>query len=178
MKPFLTNDRKAPRMKKGKYSTRVITKELWKEFINSNKDYADMKWQEFTKLWENIAETARMESVQNPLGVKLGSYTGEIKFQYLPTTKLQQPDPKATEELGYVVKELNILSKGKIGKTIWERRWAVKFNKMLQFFAYEPDRRIEELAKKYLEEHPDSIRIARNTLGGHSVWRQLKPKAK
>jgi len=60
-----------------------------------------------------------------------------------------------------------------VAKIKWERRWAVRFNKMLQFFAFEPTRKMNTMAKKYTDTNPDKIRVARNTLGGFSVWRQI-----
>ena len=63
-----------------------------------------------------------------------------------------------------------------MAKIKWERRWAVRFNKMLQFFAFKATREIEELANKYILSNPDKLRVARNTLGGYSIWRQLKNK--
>jgi len=44
---------------------------------------------------------------------------------------------------------------------------------MLQFFAFEPTRKMNTMAKKYTDANPEKIRVARNTLGGFSVWRQI-----
>lgn len=166
-----TNDRKAPRMGKGKFSKQVLTKELWKAFKKEHpREYKDMTWENFVKRWDELAETIRYESVHNPLGVRLGAYTGELKFQYLPH-KFKAPDLKGSEEIGEDINHLNISTKGKVFKLKWERRWAVKFNKMLQFFAFEPHRKTYSLIK---DVNNDSVRTARNTLGGYSIWRQIK----
>ncbi len=45
---------------------------------------------------------------------------------------------------------------------------------MLQFHAFEPTREMNLMAKKHTDSKPESIRTARNTLGGFSIWRQLK----
>jgi hypothetical protein len=173
VKPVYTNDRTAPRMKKAEFSTQVVTKQLWKEFKKEFPEYKDLTWDEFFQDWKEIAETYREEAIYNPLGTKLGSYAGELKLQYLPH-KFVAVDPAVSAELGEKTKHLNIVNKGKVGKIKWERRWAVKFNKMLQFFAFEETRELNKMAKIHLDEHPEKPRVARNTLGGYSVWRQLR----
>lgn len=172
-RPVYSNDRSAPRMRKAQFITQVITKELWQQFKKEFPEHKNMSWQIFTKKWADLAQTIRTESVTNPLGVKLGSYTGELKLQYL-STSFEGDDRTVSESLGEKVNHINIISKGKIAKVKWERRWAVKFNKMLQFFAFEETRDINVLAKKHIDNNPDHLRSARNTLGGFSIWRQLK----
>lgn len=165
-----SNDTKAPRMRKGKFSTHVVTTDLWKRFVVDYPEYKDLSLADFRGLWDDIAETIRYEAIHNPLGVKLGGKTGELKYQYLPHKFKAENIPQSIE-LGRSVNYLNINTKGKVGKVKWERRWAVKFNKILQFFGFEPHREIVTMAKKYTDENPDSIRTSRNTLGGFNPWR-------
>lgn len=162
-------------MKKGDFITNIISKDLWKKFKEEMPEYKNMSFPDFHKRWEEIAETVRNEMVTNELGVKLGAYTGELKLQYLPH-KYVTEDHNTSEELGQKVPFVALVNRGKVGKIKWERRWAVKFNKMLQFFAFEGTRDINRLAKKHIDEHPEKLRVARNTLGGHSIWRQLGKK--
>lgn len=169
MKPTYSNDRKAPRMKKGQFSKMVITKDLHKRFCEEYPEHK-VTWVEFCLHWKNIAEKIRHYAIYNPLGVKLGSYTGELKLQYLPY-KFKAKDHNTSNELGEKVDFLNIPIKGKVGTIKWERRWAVKFNKMLQFFAFDEARILNRMAKKHIDANPEALRISRNTLGGHSVWR-------
>lgn len=171
MKPTYSNDRKAPRMRKGQFSKMVITKELYKRFIKEFPEYANMTWKEFFNNWLEIAERIRYYAIYNPLGVKLGSYTGELKFQYLPH-KFVAKDFSTSEKEGEEKEHLNIAQRGKVPTIKWERRWAVKFNKWLQFYAFDETREINILAHKYVDEYSEHIRISRNTLGGKSVWRQ------
>jgi hypothetical protein len=173
VRPVYSNDRKAPRMKKATYITNIITKELWKKFKEDHPEHSSITWAEFSKSWLDIAQTIRNEMVTNDLGVKLPSYTGELKVQYLPH-KFSDVDQGTSSELQEKVNHVNLVTKGKIAKIKWERRWAVKFNKMLQFFAFSPTREIHKLAKKHIDEYPEKLRTARNTLGGYSIWRQLK----
>ena len=157
VKPIYKNDRKAPRLGKGEFSTKIITKELWKEFIKNFPEYKEKTWKEFKDDWEDLAQTIRYETAHNPLGVKLGSYTGELKYQYLPNT-FQAKDNKTSEEIGEPVVYLNILTKGKVGKIIWERKKAARFNKMLNFFGFSAHREIDQHVKNV---NPDSVRTAR-----------------
>lgn len=166
---------KLPRTPKGQFSSQIVTKELWKEFIKDFPEYSKIDYKTFQSKWEDIAETIRNESITNPLGVKLGSYTGELKYQYLPYN-FKAIDNKTSNDLGKKIEHLNLVTKGKVGKIKWERRWASKFNKVLQFFAYEPDRRMVILSKQHTDKNPNSIRVSRNTLKGNSIWRQIKKK--
>jgi len=175
-KPIYTNDRKAPRMRKAKFSKHVINKNMWKEFRQEFSEYKDFTDVELNKIWAEIAEMIRYETVHNALGVKLGSYTGELKLQYLPNSKFEAVDISTSTELGEKVNFLNLVNRGKVAKIKWERRWAVKFNTWLQYYAFEAHREINVMADKYIDENPDSLRIARNTLGGLSIWRTLKKK--
>jgi hypothetical protein len=171
VKPTYSNDRSAPRMKKGEFSKLVITKDLYKKFLKQFPEHKEMTWKEFYQNWLDIAERIRYEAIYNPLGVKLGSYIGELKLQYLPY-KFEAKDHKSSAELGEKVNYLNIDSRGKVPKIKWERREAVKRNKILQFYAFDETRELNRLAFGYVEQNPHKLRTARVTLGGHSVWRQ------
>lgn len=160
-------------MRKGKFSKMVVTKELWQKFIQTLPEYKDMTWKEFYNNWLDIAETIRNEAIYNPLGVKLEKFTGELKLQYLPH-KFKAVDNSTSTELGEKVNHLNIVTQGKVAKIKWERRWAVKFNKILQFYAFDETREMQKMAKEHILANPNSLRVSRNTLGGHSVWRQKK----
>lgn len=174
MDPVYNNDRKAPRMRKGEFSKMVVTKELFSKFQKEFPEYSNMKWDEFYNTWLDIAEKIRYEAVNNPLGVKLGGYTGELKIQYIPY-KMATINKGESQKMGEKIAPQNFDSKGKPARVKWERRWAVKFNKILQFYAFDETRELTKAAGEYIVNNPTSIRVARVTLGGHSVWR---PKTK
>jgi len=169
-----SNDRKAPRMRKGEFSKMVITRELHQKFVKEFPEYKDMKWEEFYNSWLEIAEKIRHEAVNNPLGVKLGSYNGELKIQYIPY-KLSTINKGQSQKEGMEIRPHNFDSKGKPARVKWERRWAVKFNKILQFYAFDETRELTKAAGEYILKNPTQIRVARTTIGGPSVWR---PKIK
>jgi len=158
-------------MRKGEFSKMVITKELYKKFLREFPEYKDMQWEDFFNHWMAIASKIRHEAIWNPLGIKLGSHTGEIKLQYLPY-KLKAMDYHSSEQIGEKTTFLNLTERGKVPKIKWERRWAVKFNKILQFYAFDETRDLNKIAHDYIQKHPDRLRTARVTLGGVSVWRQ------
>ena len=174
-RPTYTNDKNAPRMRKGAFSQHILTKELYETFIEKMPEYKDVTWHEFRKIWDDISQTIREEVITNPLGVKLPKYTGELKLQYLPY-KYKALDHNTSQKIGEKVNHLNIDEKGKVGKIKWERRWAVKFNKMLQFFAFEPVRELNIMAKSHIDESPESLRMSRGVLGGYHVWRLIKDR--
>lgn len=163
MKIHYTNDVTAPRMRKGKFSKSVVTKDLFKKFKKEFPEYSELEWKTFIKIWLDIAKEIRKQSIYNQLGVKLGSYCGELKLQYLPYNfKTTLPDG---------TNHLNLNTRSKVAKIKWERRWAVKFNKSLQYYAFEGTRDLNKLAKNRVTENPEKLRTARNTLGGKSIWR-------
>lgn len=162
MKVIYTNDRKAPRMRKAKYSEHVITPELWREFKNTYSEYKKKNNNELNSLWDDISSTIRSEIITNPLGVKLGSYTGELKLQYLPYN-FKAEDKNILVNIGERVNHINLTTKGKVAKLKWERRWAEKFNKLLHFFAFGATRVLEKMANQHILANPENIRIARGT---------------
>ena len=76
MKLIYSNDRKAPRMRKAKYAQQIITNDLWKQFKNKYPEFKRKTNKDLNELWNDIALTYREEVITNPLGAKLGSYTG------------------------------------------------------------------------------------------------------
>lgn len=167
MKPVYSNDRTAPRMKKGEFSKMVITKKLLTKFKDEFPEYKNMDWKTFYQTWLEIADMIRYEAIYNPMGVKLGSYLGELKLQYLPY-KLKAEDFDLSQKEGTKLNYLNIDIKGKNVKIKWERREAVKRNKVLQFYAFDQTRELNRLSATYMEKNSDKLRTARVTLGGHA----------
>lgn len=163
-------NKKAPRMRKGKFSTQVVTRDLFKRFKVAFPQYEAMTWAEFFSSWEDIAQTIRVEAATNPLGVKLHAYIGELKTQYLPY-RFPVMDIPASFAEGYRIHRLTVATNGKTPRVKWERRWAVTKNVMLQFYAFEPCRELLSLASDYVDKHPEKIRVSRNTLGGKRTWR-------
>lgn len=164
-------DRKAPRMGKAEFSTHVLTKELYANFVRAFPQYRALDWPSFRACWEDIAKTVQTETIFNPLGVKLPFYLGELKLQFLPY-RYRAVDRHQSVELGEEVRHLNLATRGKVAKIKWERRRAVNSNKVLQYFGFCNDRKMNKLANQHLTENPERVRIARTTLGGRRSLRK------
>lgn len=163
-------DRKGPRMRKAQFSKMVVTKKLWRKFRRSNPIYKNITWDEFFGMWKDLAETIRNEAIFNPLGVKLEKFTGELKLQYLPHKK-KVKDFGGSNEAGEEVNHLNINTRGKVGTIKWERRQAVKFNTMLQYYAFEQTREMEDMSKERVDQDPTSIRVSR-VVATPNIWKK------
>lgn len=176
MKPVFSNDRKAPRMRKGEFSKMVITRELFTRFKKEFPEHKSITWQVFISMWGDIAAKIRTEAIHNPLGVKLGFHCGELKLQYIPY-KMNIPDQKGSQELGEVTYYVQLETRGKIPRIKWERREAVKRNKILQYYAFDATREINKIAFEYIQKYPDKLRMSMVTTA-HRNWamrfKQLK----
>ena len=170
-KPIYSLDRKAPRMRKGEFSNMVITRKLWGDLRKKFPEYKNKSDKELSELWADISETLRQEVIENPLGVKLGSYTGELKLQYLPHKK-ELVDHVSSAEEGERIPVVNLVTKGKVAKLKWERRWAVKYNPVLQYYGFQATRELDKMAKEYIDKNPNNIRVSRNVMGGAKIWRE------
>lgn len=162
-------------MRKGEFSKMVITRELYKKFKKEFPEYSELLWIDFYNMWLEIAAKIRYEAIYNPLGTKLGFYCGELKLQYLPYN-MKTVDHPASQKLGEEVTHIRLDTREKVPKIKWERRWAVKFNKMLQFYAFDETREIKKIAKEYISNNSHKLRVARFTIGTHSIWRQKMKK--
>lgn len=163
-RPLYIVDKKGPRMKKGKFSKSVVTKELHKRFIENYPEYKDMGWAEFYGSWKEIAESIRIEAATNPFGIKLGSYAGELVLEYMPSS-MKMIDRGKSQDLGKNVTYVNLITKGKTAKLKWSRKEAVKFNDILGFYSFSETREINQLCKKHIEQNPGSLRISNNRRG-------------
>lgn len=155
-------DKKAPRFGKGKFSTSIINKKaLHKKFIQKNPQYKDVPWEKIVSIWDNITDEIKNQVVTNPLGVKLRYYLGDLKLQYVPY-KLKATTLNGEE----ILRDVNIHSRGKVAILKWERRNVVKYNKWLQYFAFDPIRNLQISASNAIFNNPEKFRTARVTLGG------------
>lgn len=163
-------DKNAPRFRREKYAVNLITDELIKEFKNKYPEYKELPDSKIKKDIKKMFEEVANEAITNPLGIKLPNYIGELKLQYIPYD-FKAVDQTTSAELGERVNFLNIETRKKVARIIWTRRWAVKFNRMLQFYAFEPSGVFGHKANEYVLKNPEKLRVARNTTGGKSAWK-------
>ena len=155
------NDLSLPRLGKGKFSKTLVCRELWKEAVKNNLDYKYLSYEEFYKIWMLISQKFKDSVIDNPLGVKAPFFIGEWKIQYLPY-KLDVTDYNTSQELGEKVPFLNLHSKGKNGKLVWERRLARRYNVMLNMYAFEAlQQGFRDEVNKALLANPNKYRISR-----------------
>lgn len=154
---------KKPRFGKAGFVYHIFTRRnFYKEFIKAHPEYKDKSWDEIRDTWEEISKEIRNQVAKNPLGLKLKYYIGEIKFQYLPY-KLKTIIPISGEEENR--RTLNLHNRGRTGIVKWERRFAVRYNKWLQYFAFDACNLLRKETKQTVLDNPDSVRVSRITTG-------------
>jgi hypothetical protein len=160
---------------KKEYTDNIICDDLFKKFLNEFPEYKSYSLKQLKDIWTQITDAYVEHAYQNPLGVKLGAFLGDVKVQYM-CYDFKAHDYGTSNKEGIDINYINLSTRGKVAKVKWERRNVVKKNKSLQFYGFKADSRIAKKAKQKILESPDSVRVARNTLGGYSIWRQLKYK--
>lgn len=153
---------KKPRFGKSGFIYHIFTrKNFYKEFKEAYPEYSDKSWNEIRDTWDDISKEFRHQIAKNPLGIKLKYYIGELKFQYLPYK--MKTMLKVSEEESQ--RTINLHNRGKTGILKWERRFAVRYNKWLQYFAFDACDLLKKEANNTVLEDPDSIRTSRITTG-------------
>ena len=154
-----------PRFKKTPYTHKIKTQELYDEFQKTHDDF-NISLKEFEHIWLDILVPEIQEQVvMNPLGFKMPFYVGELKLQWLPYNP-KKIDFNHKLNTGEEVPLMNFKNGNKSPKLKWERRNAVRYNRWLQFYGFNPARGIDKLARKKLMENPNDMRVSRVTLGG------------
>lgn len=150
------NDRKAPRLGKAEFSTKLVNAELFKEWKKENPEYK-LSWNEFVKIWDDIVVKIKKEVTTNPMGLKLPFSTGELRVQFLPKTS-KTYDYNQSEIEGEKVPYLGIITKGKVAKISWIRKQASKFNPFIMMFAFEHARDFGKDLSEVLFDTPEIFR--------------------
>jgi hypothetical protein len=151
---------KKPKFGKKGFVHHIFSRQLYRDFLKAHPEYKEKSWKEVKDTWENITEEFREQIAKNPLGVKMKYYIGELKFQYLPYKFKVK-----TNNGGEMVKEMNLHTRDKVGILKWERRAAVRYNKWLQYFAFDACSKLRIKAKEMIDENSDAVRISRVTTG-------------
>lgn len=157
IRPIYENDRKAPRHGKSEFSTVVVNQVSYNEWIKANPEYKHITLAQWRAIWDTIAYEVRNQACNNPLGIYLPFYTGELKIQYLPGS-VKRVDNEASDIMGQKINHINITTKGKVAVVVWQRKRAANFNKMLNLFGFEQDRQIASIAKEAILSHSELYR--------------------
>lgn len=156
---------KGPRFSKKSFVHHIITEELFSKFKKNYPEF-NISFREFKRLWiEVLAPEIREQVINNPLGFVTSFYCGELKYQWL-SYKPKSIDIPYKSKTGEEVPLVNMNHGNKVPKIIWERRNAVRYNPMLQFYGFDPHREMFNKAKLKQENANVSLRVARATLGG------------
>jgi len=156
---------KGPRFSKKDYTYKIGILELFTAFQKNYPEY-NISQKEFEHIWlDLLVPEIQNQAVNNPLGIKLPFYIGEIKLQWLPY-KPNKIDFNYKQREGEDVPLISLKNGSKVHKVKWERRNAVRYNRWLQFYGFTHNRDIDKLARKKLDENPNDLRVSRVTLGG------------
>lgn len=149
------NNTSLPRLGKSEFSTNIVTSKLWKQ------SKLNISLEQFMQIWKSISTQIVHEVTTNALGVKLPFFTGELKVQYLPY-KMNTTDIPISTQIGEVVPQMYMLSKGKVGCVVWERKASRKFNRALDWYAFEESQEnFRDVVKRALLKNPEMFRVSR-----------------
>lgn len=154
---FRVNDKSAIRFRKTKYTKEIISLDVYKEWIAENPEYVEVTYQDFKLYWRSIAEKVRWHIINNPMGVHLPFYCGDIRVQYIPKS-VKVPNIPLGTQLGQVIYDTSLLTKGKGGKISWVRKYASRYNPLILLYCYEPIRDIRRGVKAKIEEAAEIYR--------------------
>lgn len=149
------NNLNAPRMKNAKYTSHLVTRELYDKWYE-NTEYKEINtYEKFLKYWDNIVEEAKTETTINPLGVRLGQDVGSLRLNYV-----KKYTPPISEEesnrAGTDLPALNWNTNGKLGKVVWTMQQVKYKNKRAKLYAFLPEREYSrDKAAKCFRETPE-----------------------
>ncbi len=150
------------RFRDTKYSSRLITPELysiWKKqypnFADKVKDYASFK-----RIWKKLITKYLHYSIINTMGVRLPFYCGDLSIEYI-NIEYEVIDPIKATEVGSNIPFLNWNTSDRLAKIIWCVKHSAKFNKYLPFLGFKANTLFRKAAFKSLTETPNIYKTAK-----------------
>lgn len=147
-----------------KYTKKVITKELYKKWIQNYPEYSKYSFNEFKKYWDIIASKYKELIVNTTHGIRLPFYMGDMSLKYVNSSELNKNyhnSKKANEDVGH----LNFITSGKNGKIVWSVDYARKFNSELPLIGFQACRDLTQKAAFSFKENPELFRITKVSKG-------------
>lgn len=144
------------------FTKQVISIKLYEKWIKEYPEYSKYSFEQFKKMWHNLAETYKEVTCTSISGVRLPFYMGDLSLKYVTTNSSNINHNKsniAKEPVGH----LNFVTNGKTGKTVWSVDYARKFNCELPMLAFKSCRDLTLRARESFKETPGLFRIARAT---------------
>lgn len=158
-KPIELN--KLPRFGKAQYTHVLVNKKLYKKWKGQNPEY-ETSWEEFQIIWDKIAQEIRYQVLNNPDGVRLPFFTGDMACKYVQI-KGKPIDEKSSRELGKEVNFLNWHSDKRVARLCWSIDHARKRNKWNKIFAFKASQPFQNEANISIKDHPGEFKVARTT---------------
>ncbi len=143
-KPIKQLDRTKPRFRDTEFKQNLISEKLYKEFKKTHKD-STLKEIQFNKLINKILIKYTDKTIENTDGVELPFYLGQIKINYI--SYLETADAKKSGEVGKLVRSFNWDTGQRVGKIVWKRKYALRFNKDLKTVAFNGCRNFTQKVK-------------------------------
>lgn len=158
--PVKPNDLKAPRFSKAEFIHEVVNRKLYETWKKDTGNTHSFK--EFQSIWRAIAGVVREQVVNNPHGVRLPFFNGDILANYYQHLNRHTNRP-ASQQVGYLIPELDWHSNQKQGKVVWSIRHARKQHRWLILFAFEPCRKLKRAVATGFKTHPEIYKYSRAT---------------
>ena len=157
-RPVKKPNRFAPRFRKEEFTHQVVNEDLYKRWKKETGN--KMTFREFRDIWDKIADTIQEQVVNNPHGVRLPFYNGDLVSNYVTMLK-RHMNKWASENAGYEIPELDWHSNRRPGKIIWSINHARKQHRWLILFAFAPCAKFRRKVSDGFKTHPEIYKLAR-----------------
>lgn len=150
------------RFRTEKYTTKIITEDLYKDWIKENNEYSNITFKEFKSLWKLLSNKYVDTIVNTSHGVNLSGSMGEMSLKYVDI-QIKVKNYGKSREIGEDVGMLNLITSGKYGKVVWSVDHARKLNNMLPLLGFEACRDLTIKAGIAFKETPELYKKSKTT---------------
>lgn len=169
-------DNHKPRFRQNKFFTQAVSEDTYNIWKNNNPELSSKinSYNSFLKYWKYISNAIITEVCNNPLGVKLPYYCGELSVKYIGAD-MKPYDIKKSQLLEKKVEHLNWNSAEKLGKIVWNTERASRFSAMIKYYGFKGVRKFNVEVNNAFNDHPEIFKTVGAT--GSYIKRE-KDKAK
>lgn len=148
------------RFRSEKYTKKIISKDLYKKWIQENPKFANYSYMEFRNFWKLLMNKATDIVCNTSHGIKLQLNMGEIALKYTTSQDINRNynSSNITKE---AVGHLNFASSGKNGKIVWSISNVRKINTELPLIAFHACRNFIKKAAKAFLDTPELFKVSR-----------------
>lgn len=148
------------RFRSEKYTKKIISKDLYKKWIQKYPEYSKYSYKEFRNFWKLISEKYTDTVCENSHGVKLNFNLGEIALKYTTSSNINK-NYGSSNKVNEPVEHLNFGTSGKNGKIVWSITYVRKINYELSLMAFKAVREFTAKAAKAFLETPELFKISK-----------------